>query len=89
LFRVIRRFVISTVFLSEKLMNLIKLSSLMLAGLFLFGSAYAIQDKEPPKPAETPKEAPKETPKDKPADKPAEPAADKPAKKPADKPTDG
>ncbi|MFM7283028.1 MAG: redoxin domain-containing protein [Planctomycetia bacterium] len=53
-------------------MNLIKLSSLVLAGLFLFGSAYAIQDKEPPKPAETPKEAPKETPKDKPADTVAE-----------------
>jgi peroxiredoxin len=57
-------------------MNLFKLSSLMLAGLFLFGSAYAIQDKEPPKPAETPKESPKETPKDKPAEKPADTVAE-------------
>ncbi len=57
-------------------MNLFKLSSLVLAGLFLLGSTYAIQDKEPPKPAETPKEAPKETPKDKPADKPADTVAE-------------
>jgi len=73
LFRVIRRFVISTVFLSEKFMNLIKLSSLVLAGLFLFGSAYGIQDKEPPKPAETPKEKSGE---DKPAPKPADSVAE-------------
>lgn len=54
-------------------MKLFKISSLALAGLFLFGSAYAIQDKEPPKPAETPKEKSGE---EKPAPKPADSVAE-------------